>query len=61
VKYRKHVTRSVVDDMREKVSRLNLPPALSIRTGLIYVGELDPAIKRADYFDFLIEGGSLLR
>ena len=50
-----------MDDVREKVKRLNVDPSLSVRTGLIYQGELDPKIAEADYFDHLVKFEELLK
>jgi hypothetical protein len=47
-------------EMKEKARRLHPPRGLSVRSGLIYEGELDPEISRSDYFDFLIPAADLL-
>jgi uncharacterized protein len=60
-KMRRYIPRTVVDDVREKVARLRLPPGQSVRPGLVYDGEIDPAIAQSDYFHFLIPAESLLR
>ena len=44
----------------EKVKRLKLPQGQSVRTGLIYCGELDPEIDGRDDFDFLVPAEGLL-
>lgn len=61
IKFRKSVGTSVMDDVREKVKRLNVDSSLSVRTGLIYQGELDPKIAEADYFDHLVKFSDLLK
>ena len=60
-KFRKQISSKVIAEMQEKVSRLRSPRGFSVRTGLIYQGELDPEIPRSDYFDFLIPAGDLLQ
>ena len=60
IKFRKHIAASIVDEVREKVRRLKLPKGLSVRTGLIYCGELDPEIDGRDDFDFLVPAEKLL-
>jgi AAA+ ATPase superfamily predicted ATPase len=60
-KFRKQIPKKVIEEMKEKVTRLHTPRGLSVRTGLIYEGELDPEIPRSDYFDFLIPAGDLLK
>lgn len=61
IKFRKSIGDSVIDDVREKVKRLNVDPSLSVRTGLIYQGDLDPKIAKTDYFDHLVPFGDLLK
>ena len=39
---------------------LKLPKGQSVRTGLIYCGELDPEIDGRDDFDFLVPAEGLL-
>jgi hypothetical protein len=61
IKFRKSIGESVMDDVREKVKRLRVTPSLSVRTGLIYQGDLDPRIEKADYFDHLVPFEDLLK
>ena len=60
IKFRKHIAASIVEEVREKVRRLKLPKGQSVRTGLIYCGELDPEIDGRDDFDFLVPAEKLL-
>ncbi len=60
IKFRKHIAASIVDEVREKVKRLKLPKGQSVRTGLIYCGDLGPEIDGRDDFDFLVSGESLM-
>ena len=55
-----HIAASIVDEVREKVRRLKLPKGQSVRTGLIYCGELAPEIDGRDDFDFLVPAEKLL-
>ena len=59
-RFRKHIAASIVDEVREKVRRLKLPKGQSVRTGLLYCGELDPKIDGRDDFDFLVPAEKLL-
>ena len=59
-KFRRTIRKTVVEEVKEKVARMKLPHSLSIRTGLIYEGELEDGIREADYFDCLIRFGDLL-
>ena len=60
VKLRKKIDRSVIGEVKAKVERLKLPAGLSVRTGLIYEGELQAGIEEEDYFDVLVPFGELL-
>ncbi len=60
IKFRKHIAASIVDEVREKVKRLKLPKGQSVRTGLIYCGDLGLEIDGRDDFDFLVSGESLM-
>ncbi|HBJ85234.1 MAG TPA: hypothetical protein DDZ88_15445 [Verrucomicrobiales bacterium] len=60
IKFRKYIAAGIVDEVREKVRRLKLPKGQSVRTGLIYCGELDPQIDGRDDFDFLVPAEALL-
>jgi hypothetical protein len=60
IKFRKCLAVGLVDEVREKVKRLKLPKGQSVRTGLIYCGELDPEIDGRDDFDFLVPAEKLL-
>jgi hypothetical protein len=54
------IGREVIDEVREKVTRLERPRGLSVRTVLMYEGELDPAVARQGYFDKIVSFGDLL-
>ena len=60
VKCRDRIHASVMDEVKEKIARLKPPAGLSVRTALVYVGTLDPALATAGYFDFLVSGADLL-
>jgi AAA+ ATPase superfamily predicted ATPase len=61
MKFRRHITASVIEEVREKAARLKLSAPLTIRTVLIHSGERDPAIPASDYFDHLIDADDWLR
>ena len=44
----------------QKVSRLPLRKGVSVRTALVYEGELDESLVRRQVFDFLIPARKLL-
>jgi uncharacterized protein len=60
IKFRKQISAGVVEEVEEKVRRLKLPKGRSVRTGLIYCGELDAGIDGQDDFDFLVPAAALL-
>jgi hypothetical protein len=60
MKFRRLIDKAVVSEVRQKVQRLNVPRSLSVRTGLIFQGELHPEIQPSDYFDFLVPFECLL-
>lgn len=61
IKLRHRIERAVVDEVKAKVARLEGARDLTVRTGLLYVGELDPQVEDEDYFDYLVPFGDLLR
>jgi uncharacterized protein len=61
VKFRKKIDRTVVEDLNEKVARLKLPNSISVRSGIIYQGELDTSLKNTDQIDFTIPFEKLLK
>ena len=61
IKLRDVIDRSVIDEVKHKVDRLDGARGLSVRTALLYSGELDPRVEGEDYFDFVIPLGDLLQ
>jgi uncharacterized protein len=59
-KFRRKIDLSVVADVKRKMGRLEVDRSLSVRSGLIYQGELDPEIEKSDFFDHLVPFGRLL-
>ena len=60
IKRRAQIPASVEDEVREKVKRLKIPRSLSVRTALVYDGELAPEVDENGYFDSLVPFGDLL-
>ncbi|MCE5293939.1 MAG: hypothetical protein LLF94_04940 [Chlamydiales bacterium] len=60
IKCRQKITSEVIDEVSEKITRLNIPKDVSIRPVLIYQGELSPEIKRANFFSHFISFEELL-
>jgi hypothetical protein len=60
VKFRPGIELSVIADVRKKIERLKVDRSLSVRSGLIYQGELDQEIAKTDFFDYLVPFERLL-
>jgi hypothetical protein len=60
LKFRKSVGKGVIKEVQQKIARLGAGPTLSVRKGLIFQGELDPEIKTADFFDYIVPFETLL-
>jgi hypothetical protein len=60
VKFRRQIDKAILSEVRQKVERLKVPRSLSVRTGVIFQGELHPEIQPSDYFDFLLPFENLL-
>lgn len=61
IKRRASIPASVEDEVREKVKRLRAPRGLSVRTALVYAGELAPEVAERGYFDALVPVEDLLK
>lgn len=59
-KFRKRIDMSVIAEVKQKVDRIKAGRAPSIRTGLVFHGELDPEIEASNYFDHLVPFERLL-
>ena len=60
IKRRLQIGREVMDEMREKVRRFSPPKGVSVRTALIYDGELAPSVEADGYFDAIVPARRLL-
>ena len=61
VKRQGHIGREVINEMEEKVRKLPCRKGMSIRTALVYDGELAPIVEADGYFDAVIPFGMLFR
>jgi AAA+ ATPase superfamily predicted ATPase len=59
IKFKREVSSSVIQEVDRKVAALKLPKNQSIRTVLIYDGQLAPSIEEDQAFDFLIPANEL--
>ena len=60
IKRRKSIGESVESEVAGKVARLRHPRGISIRTALVYEGELAPVVRGNGYFDPIISASDLL-
>lgn len=54
IKRKRHIGREIVEEVARKVARLPHPKSISIRTALVYEGELSKAVEVDGYFDALV-------
>ena len=51
----------VIDEVSQKVRRLGVRQETSVRTALVYVGRLSPAVEAEGYFDAVVDASRLQR
>ncbi len=61
VKRKRRIGVAVVKEVEEKVSRLRVCRGVSVRTALVYQGQLAPQIREDGYFSALIDAEELLK
>lgn len=54
------VTRAVIEEVKQKIDRLDLPENLSIRPVLIHVNGVDEFVRNSDFFSSIIDFNNLL-
>lgn len=54
IKRRARIGDEVVTEVQQKVRRLAVKDGMSVRTALVYDGELSPGVREDGYFDFLV-------
>jgi hypothetical protein len=59
LKFKCHIDSSVIKEVDKKVEALKLPKTQSVRTVLIYDGQLAPSIEEEKAFDFLVAASEL--
>jgi len=60
VKRRREIGREVIDEVAEKVSSLPRRSGISVRTALVYEGQLAPIVEADGYFDAIVPFARLL-
>lgn len=61
IKRRRHIGEEAEAEVDRKIKALSLRPGISVRTALVYEGELAPVVRGNGYFDFIIPASDLLR
>ena len=61
IKRRKEIGPGVMDEVKAKVDALGVPRGMSVRTVLVYDGNLSPSVEAERYFDFIIDAKTLLQ
>lgn len=61
IKHGERVDESVEDEVARKIDALSLKSSISVRTVLIHLGELSPAVRGSGFFDYIINADDLLR
>ena len=61
IKRRREIGPEIVDEVSRKVANLKVRAGVSVRTALVYCGELSPAVSAEGYFDILMDAHDLLR
>lgn len=60
IKRKRTIGKSVEDEVQQKIDRLMLPRSQSVKTVLVYEGELDPSVEEDGFFDYVISADRLL-
>ena len=60
IKRKREIGCEVIDQVEEKVSRLGVRRDVSVRTALVYSGNLSPAVAADGYFDAVVNADELM-
>ena len=61
IKRRKDIGHGIIDEVKAKVDALEVSKDRSVRTALVYDGNLSPSVEADRYFDFVVDAADLLR
>lgn len=61
IKRKNEIGRSIIDEVDKKVTALTRPKSVSIKTALVYEGQLAPIVEADGYFDSIISAEDLLK
>jgi hypothetical protein len=60
-KFKKRISSDVIDEMKYKIKNFKRPKYTSVRSVLIYEGELASAVSEAEFFSSIIHAGEFLK
>lgn len=60
IKRRREIGVEIIDEMIERVKKVPRPAGMSVRTALIYEGQISPAVEADGYFDALVPFRNLM-
>ncbi len=60
IKRRRRIGEEVEAEVSRKVRALHVRPGVSVRTALVYEGELAPVVRGNGYFDAIVPASRLL-
>ena len=60
IKRRRHIGREVTSEVAEKCRRISRPNDVSLKTALVYEGELAPSVEADGFFDALVPARTVL-
>ena len=60
IKRKREIGREIVGEISEKCARLAKRPGVSLRTALVYDGELTPSVEADGYIDSIVPARQLL-
>ena len=61
IKRQRQIKHGIIEEVAEKVRRLRFDSRLSVRTALVYEGELAQSVPADRYFDFIVPAEKLLK
>lgn len=61
IKRRRHIGEETETEVARKIKALDLRPGVSVRTALVYDGELAPVVRGNGFFDYIVPASELLR
>ena len=60
IKRRRRIGEEAETEVARKIKALHIRPGISVRTALVYEGELAPVVRGNGYFDFIVPATDLL-